>query len=157
MNQTEARKIALSLMEQHGLGHVPFKFDRAVNRLGATRYNRQNGKTTQISLSATLLPHMKEKDVRDVVLHEIAHALANEAAGCGVGHDWRWRQKCREIGANPTRTSDAVPSEIINRMAKYVLICPVDMQTLGYRHRASQGMYSLKCRTHRRTVLVRQA
>lgn len=36
-------------------------------------------------------------EIRDTILHEIAHALV----GAGHGHDRVWKKKCVEIGAKP--------------------------------------------------------
>ena len=41
--------------------------------------------------------------VRDTILHEIAHALV----GPGHGHDAVWKRKCREVGARPERCGQA--------------------------------------------------
>jgi predicted SprT family Zn-dependent metalloprotease len=42
-------------------------------------------------------------EIRDTILHEIAHALV----GPGHGHDAVWKRKCVEIGARPERCGDA--------------------------------------------------
>ena len=49
------------------------------------------------------LEHDEFNELRDTVLHEIAHVLA----GRGHGHDNVWKEKAREIGIeNPKRCSD---------------------------------------------------
>jgi predicted SprT family Zn-dependent metalloprotease len=48
-------------------------------------------------LSAHFAERNGDDEVRDTILHEIAHALV----GPGHGHDGVWKAKCREIGARP--------------------------------------------------------
>lgn len=50
----------------------------------------------------------------DTVRHELAHAVAWADPACGgerfsgVDHDESWKQWCRRLGADPTRTSEGV-------------------------------------------------
>lgn len=60
------------------------------------------------------------EEFKDVVLHEIAHALTGYIDGRGHGHDWMWKLRCREVGANPTRLSDTEWTA----PAKYIYVCP---------------------------------
>jgi predicted SprT family Zn-dependent metalloprotease len=67
--------------------------------MGLCVYSR---KTIELSV------HFVERDnpwaeVRDTILHEIAHALV----GHGHGHDTVWKRKCVEIGARPQRCGNA--------------------------------------------------
>jgi predicted SprT family Zn-dependent metalloprotease len=91
----DARNLAWQLMQQHGLSAQGwrFQFDHARRRFGACRYGRK-----LITLSRPLVLLNPEAEVRDTILHEIAHALCP-----GDGHGVRWKQKCREIGARPAR------------------------------------------------------
>ena len=94
MDLVQARKLARSLMNAHGLTDWRLMFDHARRRFGACHYLKK-----MITLSRTLTHLNDEHQVRDTVLHEIAHALTP-----GDGHGPRWKAKCREIGANPKRT-----------------------------------------------------
>lgn len=95
MNAFDAQRMALELMRQHGLTDQgwSFYFDRARRRFGCCRYT-----VKAITLSRPLTELSSETEVRDTILHEIAHALTP-----GAGHGWQWRAKCREIGAKPQR------------------------------------------------------
>ena len=60
------------------------------------------------------------EESKDVVLHEIAHALT----GPGHGHDWAWKQKCVLVGARPERcyTSELHGGTVKTTKGKYKLI-----------------------------------
>lgn len=94
MDLTTAGTMARSLMTQHGLGHWRFTFDRARRRFGMCSVDRR-----LITLSAYLTGLNGEAEVRDTILHEIAHALTP-----GNGHGQAWKDACTRIGAKPERT-----------------------------------------------------
>lgn len=127
MDITEAATLARTLMNQHGLGHVPFRFNRAKRALGTTHFlkNRGTGEITlqDISLSEHYTKLLPEDEVRDVILHEIAHALTP-----GHNHDYVWRRKAREIGAKPERC--ALPSARPEAAVKGV--CPNGHESTGF-------------------------
>ena len=84
-----ARRLALGLMREHRVpGDWLFEFDRSKVRFGRCHYGRK-----EISLSRHLVELNDEAEVRETILHEIAHALAPwgwawaEVAASG-GSDW---------------------------------------------------------------------
>ena len=93
MNLYAARDLALALMRQHGLHDWTFRFDHARRRFGSCRPRRR-----LITLSRPLAFLNEEAQVRDTILHEIAHALTP-----WDGHGRNWKRKCIEIGAEPRR------------------------------------------------------
>lgn len=118
MELAQAKNLAISLMGKHGLlGVWSFQFHNKKRALGSC-----NGSRRIIYLSTTFIPQMDEDDVKDVVLHEIAHALV----GCNHGHDWTWQRKALEIGCNGERTN----KKNFHVDAKYVAIC----NCCGHRH-----------------------
>jgi predicted SprT family Zn-dependent metalloprotease len=108
----DARAVALSLMARHGLlaQGWQFLFDNAQTRAG-----RCNETTKTISLSKYLPAAVAGGDVRDTVLHEIAHALV----GCHHGHDDVWRAKALAIGCSGARCHSHVLQE-----APWTISCP---------------------------------
>ena len=92
-----------------------FFWDRARRRLGACWYDRQC-----ISLSRHLLGESgcTGREVRDTILHEIAHALAYVHGG-ERGHGRSWRNWCLFLGASPRRC--ASPGVTGNHRYRYVL------------------------------------
>jgi predicted SprT family Zn-dependent metalloprotease len=96
MNLFTARDLACTLMRQYGLHDWEFRFDHARRRFGSCRCQSK-----RITLSKPLTFLNPESQVRDTILHEIAHALTP-----GDGHGQRWKAMCRQIGANPQRCYD---------------------------------------------------
>jgi predicted SprT family Zn-dependent metalloprotease len=94
---------ARDLMNEHGMGHVPFEWDRGVRRWGAMHWlrNRLTGEVEakKLTLSAPICALNTLDACEDVILHEIAHFHAGHAAG----HGPRWKAEARRIGADPTR------------------------------------------------------
>ena len=115
MELAQARKLAEDLMRLHKL--LPkwsFKFDRSKVSFGKCYYAKK-----QISLSQYLVELNEEDEVRDTILHEIAHALTP-----GDGHGPLWKAMCVRIGANPARCYDAETVRSPARPApKYRLGC----------------------------------
>jgi len=94
MELRAAEMLAKALMLQHGLVDWRFGFDRARRRFGTC-----STALKRITLSAHLTHLNSEDEVRDTILHEIAHALAPDD-----GHGEAWKSACRRIGARPERT-----------------------------------------------------
>lgn len=96
---TEARQ----LMNKHGLQNVGLKVIRSCGAFGnclvshGSRFFPQEAKPIRIGLSVRLLPYCKPKEITNVILHEIAHALTP-----GHKHDYVWQRKFIEIGGDGT-------------------------------------------------------
>lgn len=107
-----AREMARGLMDEHGLQGWQLIFDRAKRRAGVCRPGQRT-----IGLSRPLTELHDVAQVRDTVLHEIAHALA----GPGVGHGPAWRAIAASIGAVPER---CLPTEAGTIPGDWVGTCP---------------------------------
>lgn len=116
MKKTEASYLARKLMNEHGLGHVTFEWSNRKHALGDCSYKRNASFQVvpdKIRLSAVWVPYLDEAEVRDTILHEIAHALTP-----GHKHDYVWKAMCRKVGANPKRTAEAIPMELRKRVGR---------------------------------------
>ena len=115
MNLYEAAHLARSLMTEHGLVGWSFAFDHARRRFGSCNHTRR-----RISLSRPLVLLNGIDEVRDTILHEIAHALCPP----DEGHGPLWRATCRRIGAKPKRCySEAEVVAPPRPAARYLLGC----------------------------------
>lgn len=89
MNIQDAEKIARELMAKHLDDSWTLAFNSKLTALGQCNYTQK-----KILLSKPLTEVNNEQILREVVLHEIAHALTPSWAG----HNSIWKEKCLEIG-----------------------------------------------------------
>lgn len=135
MDLPAARKLARTLMDQHGLADWQFVFDRARRRFGVCRPRNKT-----IGLSAYLVHLNSDEEVRDTILHEIAHALTP-----GDNHGDKWKAACVRIGAKPERCFKE-DGEVRTVAAKLKIGCPV-CGVWASRHRITWAMQVCrKCR-----------
>lgn len=87
-------RLAQDLMHEHGLKRWHFEFDHSTRRAGCCNYREK-----RISISFELALNGSDADVRDTLLHEIAHALV----GKKHNHDAVWKEKAKEIGCSGER------------------------------------------------------
>ena len=85
-------KTARDLMDAHGLDEWTFAFLEAERRLGDCNFEER-----VIRIGRTHALDAGEAEIRDTILHEIAHALAGPEAR----HGPRWKAVARRIGATP--------------------------------------------------------
>ena len=113
MNLLDAQQLAKQLMNEHGLLDKGwrFEFDTAKRRFGVCRY-----RTKTIGLSKPLTMANDLVQVKDTILHEIAHALTP-----GDGHGSKWKMMCVKIGAKPERCYSSKDTNMI--AGKYKAVC----------------------------------
>lgn len=131
--------LARELMNQHGLGDWVFQYDRAKKRAG-----RCNIRKKIISLSYHYVSLNDDEDIKDTILHEIAHALAKEDENSHRWHGDKWKAICLQIGAKPIRCYD---SNVKMPKGRYRAVCN-SCQREFHRHRRpkyNNYSYCLKC------------
>jgi SprT protein len=123
MKLKEAEKLASELMTLHNISQSwSFRFDSSKVRFGKCDYRKR-----EITLSWRLVELNNEFEVRDTILHEIAHVLAPR----GSGHGPAWRAVARAIGCNAKR---CFGEEVKRPKPKYKGTCPSCLKVV-YRHR----------------------
>jgi hypothetical protein len=97
LKQADVRTLAVKLMTKHGLIESGWRFewDKAETRIGCCHYGSK-----RITLSKLLVPNLPRSEVRNTILHEIAHALV----GPRRGHGPIWQAKAIEVGARPEKS-----------------------------------------------------
>ncbi|MBT5575482.1 SprT-like domain-containing protein [Alphaproteobacteria bacterium] len=125
-------ELAYQLLTQYDLADWQFCFDHARSRAGLCDYNKKT-----ISMSRKFARSADDAQIKNTLLHEIAHALVGHAHG----HDIVWRAKAMEIGCDAKRCHNSVFST-----PKWVLTCPKGcFSTL--RHRRKNNLVCGKCKT----------
>ena len=128
MNTKEAETLAKKLMSKH-CPEYRFGWDNAKQRFGCC-HQREH----LITLSKPITKLNDYDEVHNVILHEIAHAIA----GAGHGHDALWKSICRKIGARPERCFTS--ASVATPTANYFYECPSCGKQYGtYRKRKRKG------------------
>lgn len=119
MELKKASALTHVLMHEHGLSRGwAFRWQNKKRSLGTCSYNWR-----EIRLSKWYVELNDLADVKDTILHEIAHALAYERYGSqSIGHGFLWKKVCREIGAIPKACTKADLNRPKNHH-KYVDTC----------------------------------
>lgn len=114
MNITDALALLNKSLNSHGLSDWTGGLDNSRRRFGLCSIAKKH-----ISISKPLCELNSDDEVRDTILHEIAHALAWQRHNENCGHDERWKAICVEIGARPVACFD---NEVVQPAAPWVLV-----------------------------------
>lgn len=147
MDTTEAQTLALDLMAKHDIFGWSFRWDRATARAGQTDHNKK-----VLSLSWKYVTLNDVADVRDTILHEIAHVLVPpiRVNGRWVHHGPAWKRTARAIGCTGERTTQADTGRVA-RPKRYEAICPGDGGHVAGRYARMPGRKMLQggyCSAH---------
>jgi len=113
---------AAELLEAQGLSpQWSFGWDRAKTRFGQCDHHHR-----RISLSRYLATAGSLEEVDQVLLHEVAHALA----GSRAGHGPRWRSIAQSLGYTGGRTHSAA---LDRSHARWIGVCPSGHEIARYR------------------------
>src|SRR3954471_23173893 len=94
---TRVRTWAHALIDLHLDRSWSFAFDNAKRRAGLCNYTEK-----RISVSRYLAARWSMEDIEQVLLHEVAHALAGHRAA----HGPRWLMTARRLGYTGARVHD---------------------------------------------------
>lgn len=113
--------IRMHLDPVFGAGSWSFGFDHAKRRAGLCNYTER-----RITVSRHLSARFEDDEIHQILLHEIAHALAGPEAG----HGREWKRVAAEIGYVGGRTHDG---EIAHELAPWVGRCPAGHEHVRFR------------------------
>jgi SprT protein len=131
--------VARDTMDSYGLVNWSFKWDRSFTRGGSCNYM-----DTTISLSKhfVLSPYVSEKEIHNIILHEVAHALA----GPFTEHGPEWKRIALDIGCDGEQF---LPRPFAN--ARYLIHCHCGKHK-KYRFNFHKVLLKRKCRTCKTTL-----
>ena len=113
-NKLEDIKILSNeLMNKHNLNDWRFKFSNASRRLGSC-----NKKKKTISVSKLHGLYDDKTQIKDTILHEIAHVLTPKYYSA---HGKEWKDNAKKVGCNPISYKKSIISEKFS--CKYIGIC----------------------------------
>ena len=115
------RSWAKALIDLHLDSSWTFGFDSAKTRAGLCNYTNR-----RISVSRYLASRYEDDEIHQVLLHEVAHALA----GTRAGHGPRWRKVATDLGYEGKRLHDGA---IASELAPWVGTCPAGHSHYRYR------------------------
>lgn len=97
MKHESAKKLALELMDKHKLLHrYNFRWCHGMKTLGWCNYDVGD---CYISISKPFVETATRKQVREIILHEVAHALDHNIRGY-TEHDEFWKLLFKKIGGS---------------------------------------------------------
>ena len=124
--------IRLHLDPVYGAGTWRFDFDRAKRRAGLCNYTDQ-----RITMSRYLAEKFDDDEAHQILLHEVAHALA----GPDAGHGREWKRIAADLGYVGGRTHDG---EIAHETAPWLGLCPAGHEHVRFR-RPTRTTSCAKC------------
>ena len=127
MKLADAQALAELYLEHH-LPAWSFKFNRRKKALGVAKLQLK-----RIELSEFWAVHLKEAEILDTLLHEIAHAMAWDLEQYS-GHGTPWKRYCRQLGARPSRVADVKSvTPILEKAATWKILCACGKTYYYYR------------------------
>jgi predicted SprT family Zn-dependent metalloprotease len=149
MDIIKAKEIALKKIKENNVD-ANFVFTKAKRVLGVCMFKRKflfkDGASTgyiTIGLSREFVENNNECVVTDVILHEIAHAIA----GHHHKHDIFWRAIAKKIGCV------FMDKEIISSAKKYKVVCPNCKKIIGtYLVRPRRDLSNYRCNLCKQTL-----
>ena len=140
----EVHNMVNDLCNKH-MGSISYNVEfsnRFTNYLGKCIYDhRKNHCTLRFSTRVfnSLYKENNVEQIKDTVLHEIAHAQVNRKYGRGHNHDWVWQQVAKSLGCS-ARVTSTIKSEY-----KYIYECPCCHNTWKVNRKYSKGVHCSKC------------
>ena len=115
MKKREVIELAHNLFLEHGLQNWKFKIYNRKRNFGTCFHSKQ-----EIALSKYFIKYVESSEqVKQILLHEIAHALCD----IDIGHGYEFKQKCMTINCIENMSSASF-TLFYSEEAVYNIICP---------------------------------
>ncbi len=101
-----------------------FGFDHARTRAGLCNFTDH-----RISVSRHLAAKYEDDEIHQILLHEVAHAIAGPRAGHGA----KWKAVAADLGYDGKRTHDGSAA---NELAPWIGLCPAGHEHFRFRRPA---------------------
>lgn len=136
MTKADYKHFAKRKLSEHGIDGWTIEFSSRMKKNVGKAVFRSKTRRRVIVLSEPWFVDFEsiidnEEELKDVILHEIAHVLDYERRGTS-GHKRKWKKCAREVGADPTRTTDAIPHSLFKQVADWKRVCPKCGKAAGY-------------------------
>jgi len=139
MDATEFQNLAVNLMRDNYLHDWKFAWGRGKRLGGLCTY-----RTKTLSFSREFVRLNDETFLRNLITHEIAHALVGHAAG----HGPVWQQTHRSMGGDGKRCIDTeTQPNVVHPDARYTGVCASGKHTNFRAHRRLRNMHLRYCTT----------
>jgi len=115
MNKQSLIALGNSLLAEHLPSDWKFELNKRKSSLGLCSFTKKT-----IYSSEYFIGRIDDNELKDTILHEIAHALA-DINDDHRGHGSPWKKACRSIGAKPVRCHTG---EVVDDEGKYLVKCP---------------------------------
>ena len=112
MSKDFVESLCYQALEKEGLRGWTVRWDNAKRRAGVCIHQKRI-----LSFSRVLMPLYPQDIQRDVVMHEVAHAVAGPRAG----HGPTWKKVARRLGARPKAM---LPASLPQPPTRWVGTCP---------------------------------
>lgn len=126
----------------YGAGTWSFEFDHAKRRAGLCNYTDR-----RISVSRYLAARYEDDEIYQILLHEIAHAIAGDRAG----HGPKWQRISRELGYEGGTTHKG---EIAREFAPWLGYCPGGHEHVRFRRPTRESSCGTCARGFNRAYLI---
>lgn len=141
---SEVRIWAAELIDKYLDDSWSFTFDRAKTRAGKCNFSKR-----EISVSRYLAEKHSDEQVRQTLLHEVAHAKVGPHEGHGAG----WQSYAEQIGYVGGRTHAA---DIADEFATWIGVCPNGHEVYRFRRPGNRQVSCAKCsKRFDRSFLIR--
>lgn len=101
--------------------------NRLTRTLGRAIFTRQGGRWTsvRIEFSGSMIKNVTEASIMEVLLHEVAHVVANYRTGWNEGHNNIFKMVCHELGTyNDGCTTTLEYKNNVKPTFRFEVLCP---------------------------------